>query len=425
MKTCVSLALLAACRFHFDELPLPDAPETVLAIHVIGHGAVVGPGGIACAGDCTYTRSGAVDVALQAEVAWELGSNDLSCGPSCTIPAEVTSFTATFVQAPISANRVFVTSTFVSTNAGVANFDAECMARSLNNIPGTFVAFVSTSTQDATARLAGSRGWVRLDGLPVVDQITELGTSASVRPILFNELQQPVVAGTLAMTGSDASGHAVAGETCSDWMATGGPGTLGTYPDLHGIELVSGVGAGCAFGRLLCFETGNNVATPLQPLPFPAGRYVFMSTTTVVPVPGGPEAFDAACQSDATANGLAGTYVALAAHAGQSIIDRIGPVDGVYRRPDGIVVSWDGFATTLSATLDLDAGGHPVPYDFVMFTAPSGLASMATASATCGDWTDPAGSVGAFDSEYSSPFDPGAFSVRGCDIAASAVCVQR
>ena len=38
---------------------------------------------------------------------------------------------------------------------------------------GDFVAFVSTSTVQARDRLTGSRGWVRLDGLPFVDQVLQ------------------------------------------------------------------------------------------------------------------------------------------------------------------------------------------------------------------------------------------------------------
>src|SRR4051812_9068951 len=64
-------------------------------------------------------------------------------------------------------NVAFVTSGVFSGNlGGVAGADAACTAAAqAGNRSGTFVAFVSSTGENAIARLAGSRGWMRTDGV--------------------------------------------------------------------------------------------------------------------------------------------------------------------------------------------------------------------------------------------------------------------
>jgi hypothetical protein len=75
-----------------------------------------------------------------------------------------------------SANFVFVTSSAhapIELGPDLGAADAICAARATEaNLPGTYVAWLSTSTRQARDRLAGARGWVRVDGRPVADGST-------------------------------------------------------------------------------------------------------------------------------------------------------------------------------------------------------------------------------------------------------------
>src|SRR5947207_2017750 len=52
-------------------------------------------------------------------------------------------------------------------------------------LPGTYVAWISTSTSNAIDRLAGARGWVRVDGVPFADQLSELAASHLMSPLVI------------------------------------------------------------------------------------------------------------------------------------------------------------------------------------------------------------------------------------------------
>src|SRR5262245_32537060 len=71
--------------------------------------------------------------------------------------------------APISANIVFITSGPVVPGnlGGLGGADLVCQNHAMSaHLPGHYIAWLSTHTDDARARLtnAGARGWVRVDG---------------------------------------------------------------------------------------------------------------------------------------------------------------------------------------------------------------------------------------------------------------------
>src|SRR5689334_19443588 len=96
-------------------------------------------------------------------------------------------------------NVVFVTSgTTPATFAAppLASADGVCASRAVaKGLPGTFVAWLSTSTTDAIDRLAGSRGWVRVDGAPVADTAAEMIAGRIYNPINVDEAGQTVPSG--------------------------------------------------------------------------------------------------------------------------------------------------------------------------------------------------------------------------------------
>jgi len=84
---------------------------------------------------------------------------------------------AAFDQAieDLAVNFVFATSTsYPADFGGLAGADAICNQHAGDaGLPGTYVAWLSTTTVDARDRLAGARGFVRPDGLPFADTVDD------------------------------------------------------------------------------------------------------------------------------------------------------------------------------------------------------------------------------------------------------------
>jgi hypothetical protein len=151
------------------------------------------------------------------------------------------------------------------------------------------------------------------------------------------------------------------------------------------------VGPSCASASsVFCMQTDRNVAVSLTHSRAPAGRYIFVTNATW-PVGGGIAAADDFCMQQATAGSLAGTYRALLATTTESAADHIGGIAGMWRRPDGIVVTFDGLdAGTFDAAIARDAAGAVTPGNDTMVGADN-LTSLGTA--TCVDWTSAAASA--------------------------------
>ena len=395
----VWLALVVGCRIHFDDLPsrsdassadadafAGDAPAQ-LEIIVSGYGAVVGPG-IACADDCTYSLSQPVTLSAVAGEAWGFQGFGAPCsGTTCTI-ANAATLTATFTQLPITANRVFITSATTAQNVGAAAFDTMCgTAATGAGLTGTYVAYVSTTAKNAVDKLAGKRGWVRMDGLPFLDQTSAIG-SPLPRGAVYDE--HGAVNGSFTPTGSTNSGVLQASENCSNWSVTTSASVAGAGGHYGDIAALGGYSSTCNFTlQLLCFETDFTVAVPIAPPPFPVGRYVFTSHNTYTLA--GIAAADTQCQSDATAAGLPGTYVAFVATTTQSASDRIGGVAGIWRRSDGLVVTRTGLdQSPLDTAAFLDATGHEPVLNAGIWFGANTATELGTSQNTCNDYSDSA-----------------------------------
>ncbi|MBL0215826.1 MAG: hypothetical protein IPQ07_18340 [Myxococcales bacterium] len=395
----IVIALAASgCRFGFDALGEGPGDSSVdasvdgtsgpghLDITVSGAGAVTGPGGVACAGSCGYDLPGAITLTAQAGQGWQLDHFSAPCGtqPTCTVDA-ATAVTATFVPAPIVANRVFVSSG-VAPATGLAANDTFCnQAATAAGIGGTYVAFLSTTTIDARSRLTGSRGWVRVDGLPVVDLPTALNDPSLARPVLLDENGAPFSG--FVNTGSNPDGTKLAA-VCSNWTVSTGTGGGGmaeaAYP-----YVVSGASSNCGTGHVYCFETGKTAAVELHPPAFPVGRYVFV-TSSLFASNTGRAAADAQCQADATSAGLPGSYVAMIATSTESVTTHVGSLSGIWRRPDGIVVTRKGLdQPPLDAAITMTADGTPSSPQ-LYYGAPS-LTATSGPNDNCVNWSTSSG----------------------------------
>ena len=133
---------------------------------------------------------------------------------------EVTSGDATRDDAaPLAGNRAFVTSTLQTpvSLGGLPGADALCTDRAHGvGLPGTFVAWLSSSTTNAPDRLAG-RGWVRLDGKPFARTLDDIANGAMLYPLRVDERGTDLGDGAnYVVTGTYGS---VANRTCSDYTA--------------------------------------------------------------------------------------------------------------------------------------------------------------------------------------------------------------
>src|ERR1051325_10482127 len=102
-------------------------------------------------------------------------------------------------------NTAFVTSTVhdpTTFGSDLAAADAICMARATDaGLLGPYAALVWTQDVDATTRLGNARGWVRVDGVSVVDTIDDVGLGRWLHPLAVDELGEPVHEG-LVVTGA-------------------------------------------------------------------------------------------------------------------------------------------------------------------------------------------------------------------------------
>jgi hypothetical protein len=174
----------------------------------------------------------------------------------------------------VIGNRAFVTSSLQSAVSlgGLAGGDAVCNARASEaGLAGTFVAWMSTSTVNASDRLAGARGWYRVDGAPVVDTVTDLVSDKMVMPIRLDERGVDHGAeSTLVTTGTYAG---MVNTTCSDYTdpsddANGGQARYagGNWTNVRPVPCTD-------LTRLYCFQLDHDL-----PLAFTrsVGRLAFV-----------------------------------------------------------------------------------------------------------------------------------------------------
>jgi hypothetical protein len=258
-----------------------------------------------------------------------------------------------------AANLVFVTSTTVIPGeiGSIAAADAMCSeVATTSGLPGTYVAFVSTSTTNAIDRIAGARGWIRVDGLPFADTPADLVAGRTYYPVGIDE--NGAFSRGRPTTATDATGH-FDGQGCSDFTDTAETACTIGYARATGSEAIDAMYLGglCDFPEpLYCFGVSHDFAL-VPPAPMP-GLHVFLSSPWQ---PGGGLASaDAQCAADAAAVGWNGTFRAILATATASAASRFTPSAGPIVRADGLRVAQDVatlLAGSLDTSIDLTANG--------------------------------------------------------------------
>lgn len=287
----------------------------------------------------------------------------------------------------VFANNVaFVTEPVVVPGmlGSVAPADAACQdAATAAGLPGTYVAWLSSTESNAIDRIAGSRGWVRADGLPFVDQLADLTAGRALSPLAVGG-DGAAIASTAVVTATTNSGIATV-PNCTNLTspsgsisfglstATGNDWTAVSFPFLP-----------CADPqRLYCF--GNGGTNPVVvPDPGPARR-AFVSTPWT---PGaGLTSADTRCAADATAAGLTGgTFRAALATSTTSAASRF--IDGLpWKRLDGMLLAPTAAAVlsgNLTVPLNVDLMGNYL----IENQAWLGAATVTeTGTVTCLDWS--------------------------------------
>ncbi|MBL0213027.1 MAG: hypothetical protein IPQ07_04025 [Myxococcales bacterium] len=400
-------------------------------------GITSSPVGISCGADCNELYNYNTSVVLTATPA--LGSSFAGWTGACTGmgPCTVLMIAAKSANARfdvIPPNYVFVTSSSHSGNlGGLAGADATCQAEAqAASLPGTYRAYLSTSTINAPARLGSASGWIRADGKPVADKVSDLVAGHLFYPILMDADKNPVPEGIYGITATTAGGtyHSTYGN-CMDYTSVQAQ-VFGGYPTTNS-GLFSGFAApSCALMtfRIYCFGIDNQAV--VKP-PVVSARRAFVSSPWAPTTNGGLAAADAVCTTDATAAGLPGTYKALLASVGATAISRFNTAGGQlpWARPDQTLMTVTpgalaGALTYLEASPHSNAANTQFFGQVFLWTGAPDLVTAGTATTTCNSWNDPSGTARIGLAGYSRIADWfGATSGVNCNTASVRhVCLQ-
>ncbi len=409
-----------------------------LTVSFAGSGAgtvVIQPGETICTApaSCTATFDSGTNVTLTAKptntgatVSSVMSGWTGACasdGPHRLCSLTISAATATTARFDtLSANLAFVTSTTFLGNLGsAAAYERQCntlaTAAGINNSTNdAYVSWMAASNYAPATLLGSTRGWVRLDLLPWIDDMTTaLSTGAVYYPVAYDENGQRVIADTLSGMGGTGVLY-----NCNDW-------TDSTLNTTHGNThaggkwwIVNNVGiSSCAnASRVICLMKGANTPVTVTPV---VGKKIYLTKTGWVPG-GGLAAADAKCLADAPTS-VRDVKAVLVAST-RALADVLGTTT-VYVRPDGVKVGTGSEIaeamntsppSTIESAVTQDGGGNYVDTG-VAQNLWTGLSSQGTPDKdTCRDWTTSAstdsGTIGGVATGWSYAGKDGSF---GCD----------
>jgi hypothetical protein len=327
--------------------------------------------------------------------------------------------------AAIASNIVFVTSTpkVAGSYGGLAGGDAECQARAMaQGFPGTYVAYMSSSTVNAIDRLGSARGWSRLDGRPVFDTVAEIATGSMFYPPAFDDLGHAV--STCAATGTTSTGQASPTLDCTDWTSTSGGVTCGASSGTY-----------WAWGSFLTFCNvaysiycfGIDRAVPTVP-PVIASRRAFLTQGMWAPG-GGLASADAFCQGEANTASLPGTYLALLATSTASAISRFDLAGLPWVRLDNTELAVSNMAFAAGNTLaPFDTTTALTHISDLVVTGAAQPDAVGTTADTCSNWTiknaSQSWALGS-SGESGAKFFRNGTGTSNCNVAGRLYCLQQ
>lgn len=361
--------------------------------------------------------------------------------------------TAAFVRVTVqavAANYVFATNAkYNGALGGLAGGDTKCKeAAAAAGLPGTYVAWLSDATTNASARLGTARGFVRVDGQPFSDTLlATAGQDLVEGRVFFAVALDPfgvvLPKADFAWTGTAPTGVLGAGTACANWTSALGPDNAITGAPLAGSVAWTSrtpIPDTCEKqGHLICFRKDKNapVAPVARPVP---SRLAFVTATPFTMGVTGIALADALCAAEAAAAvpPLAGTFKAYLATSTTKPQSRFSilPAKGGWYRVDGTPVFTDpmvlqnltgrpitGVTQHADGTYVADDPVAHVDVWTGMDSAPN--AASTTPAFSCNDWTD--GSAAANGRFGQSPFVDERFTSSGtgpCDVPRPIYCLQ-
>ncbi len=327
------------------------------------------------------------------------------------------------------ANYVFVTSqSFAASTLGqLQTLDTACNALAQKaGVKGIFVAWLSNSTVNAKDRLAGARGWVRMDGKPVVDRADDLSSGAIWYPILLDETRTPVsytYGNTAVVTGTRFDG-VVAPDRCNDWVSNNAAdhAMIGSASATFGSWTHFSI-IGCDMsGRLYCFGVDKNAQVSVTPQ---TGPLAFVSSPWS---PGGGLAgADAHCQTEAASASKSGTFKALLATTTTTAASRFSEVGDPWVLANGLPLATSRtrfFDGSIDVPITMMADGTSV--SAVAWIGATQARGVSQSDQNCQNWTS---SSAADSGVYSLASESGPFAYIGandmCNIGTTRLfCLQ-
>ncbi len=281
--------------------------------------------------------------------------------------------------------------------------------------PDGFVAWFSDLllNRNAGALLAGSSGWVRADGMPFANTVTDIAAGRLFYPPRLDaDGTDRFVASQFIATGTGRDGTATI--QCSTGEVTVG------VNDAAAPEWTDIFTSDCAtLLQVYCFGTGRSAdVTPSVPS---GERLAFVSTATDY---SDISNLDGVCGADATEAGLPGTYRALVALTTMTARDRITNTTGKsWYRPDGVRVSGPTI-NAFEAPLDVDAKGNYI--DGGVGFGAADPKTLALSSENCSDWTvtSPGGMTNLGRAIRSSPMAFKGYALLPCGDFQRVYCFQ-
>jgi hypothetical protein len=341
------------------------------------------------------------------------------------VAADGLTVTGDFTDEP---NRVFLSSTRHDGNfGGLAGGDAICQQLAQQaGLTGLYRILLSIPPAAWSTRIAGARGWIRVDGEPVGD--TTLGDGAGLYNVRTDEHGADVGLGEYWAVGPTT----IFGSSyCAGWSSNLG-GTTNDRAANYGFTTRTALldtpifvgSAPCSQpNRFLCAEVDRQVA--VAPIAT-SGRLAFV-TTGSWNLASGLAAADALCASDAGAAGKPGTFKAFLSTSTASAISRFDTAGAPWVRADGLPLLATAKSFESAAYLDaapgvrLDGSVQPT-FALLPFGAPT-FNAHGSPGTTCNDWTS--SSVNTTAVEGFTPWDTGPrMAGTTCNQSLPVLCLQ-
>jgi hypothetical protein len=290
-------------------------------------------------------------------------------------------------------NIVFVTSTSsrLADLGGLAGADTTCnQLAMMAGLSGTYVAWMSDAGTTAVSRLGSARGWIRRDGKPIVDSISDLVAGKMLYPILLTETGTALTGQFGIITATNGSGAHV--EDCTGFTSTASSALMMTGIASQTFTTWTENFAGGCDQSLPMYCFGIDKSAQLQ-YPAAIGRRAFV-TAASWPPSGGTSGADTTCQAAADAKTLGGTWRALIATTTVSAASRFSATGSPWVRLDGIPLAPTPDVLlngqVLDAPLNLTEtgsyrGSNPAQ------TGATSTTALGAANSTCLDWSDATG----------------------------------